>query len=76
MIMKKFDNDYDLIDELISIIRRYESSKGEDNISIDEVSNMVENHNFTSKYAYMCALDVLENYNRLRQDCDWIGERV
>ena len=73
---KKFNTDNELLEELVSIVKSYDSSKGEENISIDEISAMIENHNFQYDFGYTTALEILNNYKEMRSILDPIGEML
>lgn len=66
--MKKINTDIELMDELIKIIREYDSSKGDKNMSVDQMRDLINSHEFKSDFAHNCALDTLKDYQRMRSD--------
>ena len=74
--MKTFNTDNELLDEIIRIIKNYDSSKGEKNVSIQEVSDMIENHKFEYDFGYATALEMLSDYRNMRTILDPFGESL
>lgn len=74
--MKTFNTDNELLDEILSIIKNYDSTKGEDNVSIEEVSAMIENHKFEYDFGYSAALGMLNDYKNMRSTLDPIDETL